>query len=372
MRIGFDAKRVFFNRSGLGNYSRGVVELMAKYYGEDEYTLFSPKAGNPMEFRVPDGVKVVYPEGPVNRRLSSLWRSYNMAGAIKGAEIDLFHGLSNELPMDIRRSKVRSVLTMHDIIFVHYPELYKPFDRFIYTKKYRASCFNADRVIAISIQTKNDLINYWRVPEEKIDVVYQGCNPMFYSTAPQNVKEAVKAKYKLPDHYILSVGTIEERKNLMLTVQAMAEGRIDTDLVACGQSTPYADKVIEYATAHGIANRVHLIHNLQFDELPAMYQMSDVMVYASFYEGFGIPILEGMNSGVPVITSEGGVFPETGGDACYYVDPHSTESMIVALDKTLNDTALRESMVAKGRDYALRFRDEAVARNIRSVYQKLQ
>lgn len=371
MKIGFDAKRVFFNRSGLGNYSRGVVELMAKYYGEDEYLLFTPKAGNPVHFQIPDGVRTVTPNGFVNRKMSSLWRSYNMSGSIRAERTELFHGLSNELPGDICKSGARSVLTMHDIIFVHFPELYKPLDRYMYTKKYRSSCMKADRIIAISIQTRNDLVNTWKIPEEKIDVVYQGCNPIFYDAADPLSKEQVRQKYDLPDHYILSVGTVEERKNLLLTVKAIAEGRIDIDLVVCGRATPYVDKIREYALKHGILNRIRFLHHVGFQELPVIYQLADVLVYASFYEGFGIPILEGFNSGIPVITSQGGVFPETGGDAALYVDPHDVDSMTTALNSTLYDSGLREEMIRKGHAYALNFRDEKVAADIRKTYRKV-
>lgn len=372
MKIGYDAKRLFFNRSGLGNYSRSLVEQMSRYYPGDDYVLFTPKPGNPCGFKIPEGMGVVYPGDFFSRRLSSLWRSLRMGGAIRRQGIELFHGLSNELPADIRRSGARSVVTLHDIIFVHMPELYKPADRRLYTRKYRSSCFHADRVIAISLQTKNDLVNLWKVPEEKIDVVYQGCNPVFYEPASEAAKAAVRTKYNLPERYILSVGTIEERKNLMLTVEAMIHGKIDVDLVACGRATPYADKIREFARKNGILDRLHFFHDVTFAELPAFYQMAELLVYASFYEGFGIPILEGFESRIPVITSQGGVFPETGGDAAWYVDPYRVESMVEALQTVLDDPATRSGMIQRGDAYARSFRDEAVAHNIRMAYDKLK
>lgn len=372
MKIGYDAKRFFFNRSGLGNYSRSLVGQMTHYYPDDQYSLFSPKPGNPCGFTIPEGIETIYPESFFSRKFSSLWRSYRMSGSIRRHGIDLFHGLSNELPADVRRSGARSIVTLHDIIFVHMPELYKPADRRIYTQKYKSSCFNADRVIAISEQTKNDLVNIWHVPEEKIDVVYQGCNPIFYEPAVGEAKKAVQTKYNLPERYILSVGTIEERKNLLLAVEAIAHGKIDIDLVACGRATPYVDKIKAFAEQHGILDRLHFFHDVTFAELPVFYQMADLLVYASFYEGFGIPILEGFESHIPVITSQGGVFPETGGDAAWYVDPHSVESMTEALETILNDPTIRSEMIQKGDVYARKFRDEEVARNIRAVYDKLR
>lgn len=370
MRIGFDAKRVFFNRSGLGAYSRDSVELLSRYCPGHEYLLFSPKEGNPVGFAVPEGVRTLYPEG-VSRRFSSLWRSYAMSGSLRRAGLDIYHGLSNELPADIRRSGVRSVVTIHDLIFVRYPRLYRPADRWLYTRKYAGSCRNADRIIAISGQTRNDLMEFWGVPSEKIDVVYQGCNPIFYDRADEGERRRVRMKYGLPGHYLLSVGTVEERKNLLLAVRAIAENGLDTELVVCGRRTPYADRVESYAAGHGLADRIHFLTGVETSDLPALYQMADALVYASLFEGFGIPILEGLNSGIPVITTRGGVFAETGGDACLYVDPASTEEMADAIGRALGDTALRAELAERGYRHAARFRQEHIAANLMRVYQSL-
>ena len=251
------------------------------------------------------------------------------------------------------------------------PHLYKPFDRFIYKKKYRDSCNKADKIIAISRQTYDDLVNIWNVPTEKIDVVYQGCNSMFYDMASDDHKNNLRLKYNLPKEYILSVGTIEERKNLGLTLRAMKEGKIDMPLVACGRKTPYTDELMKYISENNMANRVHFIHDVDFEDLPAIYQMAKVSVYASKYEGFGIPIIESLNSHTPMITSKGGVFSETGGDACIYIDNSSVDEMIDALNRGINDSSLRKEMISKGINYVKRFADEEVAKNIHSVYEKL-
>ncbi|MCD7962627.1 MAG: glycosyltransferase family 4 protein [Rikenellaceae bacterium] len=371
MKIGFDAKRIFFNNSGLGNYSRGAVNLLSEYFPENEYFLFSPKKESRVNFLVQPNMSVIYPEIFLHKKFPSLWRSYALSNDIVKNSIDIFHGLSNELPSDIKKSRARSVLTMHDIIFIHFPELYKPLDRYLYTKKYRKSCENADRIIAISEQTRNDLVNVWQIAPEKIDVVYQGCDPMFYEIADEENKNTVRKKYNLPGKFLLSVGTIEKRKNLLSAVKAIAEHKIDIDVVACGRHTPYADKILEYAENKGIRNKLHFIHNLKFSDLPSIYQMSEGLVYASFYEGFGIPILEGMNSGVPIITSRGGVFPETGGDACIYIDPHNIEEMASAINTILFDKKAVKELIDKGRNYSLKFRDKEVASGLYSVYRKL-
>ncbi len=371
MRIGFDAKRIFRNTSGLGNYSRSTVELLAKYFPDNHYFLYSGFDRNRTGFQIPEKVELVTPSSWIGDICPSLWRSGCMASDIRKHRLDIYHGLSNELPFDIREGGAKSVVTMHDLIFIRYPNLYKKIDRYLYEKKYRRSCRYADHIIAISRQTKNDIIDFWNIPEELISVVYQGCNPQFYQVVDQETKKRVKEKYALPDQYILSVGTLEERKNLMLTLQAMVAGHIDVPLVACGRYTEYVKALQAYAYANGLEDRVKFLYNVDFSDLPAVYQMASVAVYVSLFEGFGIPILEALNSGVPMITSKGGVFGETGGDACLYVGQYDREDMAEALKTALNDTQRRNEMIERGYKYALNFRDDVVARNLYAVYKKL-
>ncbi len=166
------------------------------------------------------------------------------------------------------------------------------------------------------------------------------------------------------------MGTVEARKNLMLTVDAMAQAGIDTPLVVCGRWTPYQDQVAARAKERGISHLLHFRNAVRFDRLPAIYQMARAVTYTSLFEGFGIPILEALNSGVPVITSRGGVFPETGGDAACYVDPRSVSEMAAALRLVLEDEAQRRRMIQEGRAHALRFRQEAIFPTLWAAYQK--
>ena len=373
MKIGYDAKRLFFNGSGLGNYSRSTVEMVARFRPETRIALFSPKPGNTQGFILPPNAETHYPSSRFLRGpLRSLWRTCLLGRDAGKAGCDLYHGLSHELPTDIGRSGVRSVVTMHDLIFVRYPELYKPADRTLYTRKYKRSCEAADRIIAISRQTRDDLVRFWHIDPEKIDIVYQGCNPMFYDPVPAASIEAVRKRYALPEGpFILSVGTVEPRKNLLLTVRAMAEGNFGLPLVACGRWTSYKDEIEAYAASKGIGHLLHFRNDIRFSDLPAIYRMASVSVYASLFEGFGIPILEALNCGTPVITSAGGVFPETGGDAALYVDPQSVSEMRAALERVLGSESLRREMAAKGAEYALNFREEALFPTLWQTYERV-
>lgn len=370
MNIGFDAKRLFFNSSGLGNYSRDTVALLRRYEPQNHYTLFTPRREGRFSIEQPEEVTVESPRSS-GRLCPSLWRSYALSGAIKRSGVELFHGLSNELPADIRMAHVKSVVTIHDLIFVRHPELYRPLDRWLYVRKYGRSAQLSDRIVAISRLTADDLINLWGIDHRKIEVIYQGCNPQFYMPVDAQWREQVRQKYNLPERYVLSVGTIEPRKNLMLTLRALVECGIDCDLVACGRATPYVEQVRDYATQHGFADRLHLFHDVRFDELPALYNMATVMSYPSFYEGFGIPILESLASGTAVITSTGGVFHETGGDSCIYVDSDSVGQMGDAINALLDNESLRTELIVSGRKHAERFLPQHIAFSLQSLYETL-
>ena len=370
MNIGFDAKRLFFSDGGLGNYARSTVEVLLKYAPENHYTLFTPGEGNRYGFGTDGSVGVITPQG-IRAWSGTLWRRYAMSRAIRVSGADIYHGLSGELPADILRAGVRSVVTVHDINFVRHPEFYTPFTRTMRTRLYMESCRKADRIIAISRSTAADLMDCWDIPPEKIDVVYQCCSHKFERIVPDRQLRETAVKYSLPAEYIFSVGAMDERRNLLQVVRAMAEGKLDVDLVACGRHTHYADKVVEFAARQGMGSRVHMLHEVDFDDLPALYQMASVFVFPSLCEGFCVPILEAFNSRVPVLTTSGGAFAEAGGDACLYVDPGSSEEIAAGLRRLMSDTALRKELISRGTAHARGFREPTAAEELMKVYRGL-
>lgn len=370
MRIGFDAKRAFFNRSGLGNYSRDTISILSEYYPMNEYVLFSPRPEKSIPFYKSGNISIEGPKKFWHQKFPAYWRSYKLAEQVASSGIDIYHGLSNELPINIDKIGIPSLVTIHDLIFMRYPEFYSSIDRKIYERKFRLACEQSTRIIAVSQQTADDVNQFFNIPENKIDVVYQGCNPIFWNTADQKDKTEVAIKYLVPEKFILYVGTIEERKNLLNIIKAIHLTRIDFPLVVIGKPTKYLTRVKAYVENFKIKNVIFL-HNVPNEDLPALYQMAEVFVYPSVFEGFGIPILEALTSRLPVITTRGGCFSEAGGKSSIYVDPQSPHEIGVAIASVLKDKTLRDNMIANGYAHAIQFRQDHIAQNLMKVYEKV-
>ena len=366
MRIGFDAKRVFHNSTGLGNYARDVLRVLSAHAPEHHYLAYNPRPGRipfalpgaPLEERGPRGLARLAP---------ALWRQVGVVKDIRADGVDLFHGLSNELPMGLERSGAVGVVTIHDLIFERYPGLYHPLDRRIYRFKFRSAAERARLVVAISRQTGQDLHERYGIPWSRIRVVYQGCHAAFRRPFPPEELAAVARRHGLEPGFVLQVGTIEERKNLLLTVKAVASIPGVT-LVAVGRPTAYARRVREAARRLRIESRVRILSGVGTEDLAALYRLAALAIYPSVFEGFGLPIVEALASGTPVVTTRGGVFPEAGGPGSVYVDPGDPEELRAALAALLADADRRAAMRAAGLVHAERFRDERIAADLLTVY----
>lgn len=366
MRIGFDAKRAFYNYSGLGNYSRYIISNICRFYPENECFLYTPGIVDDELYTQPEGSTVGKADG-LWKNSGSLWRSFGLTGTLKKDAIDLFHGLSNELPYGIQKSNIQSVITIHDLIFFEHPELYPSLSRKIYERKARFGTRVASRIIAASEQTKEDIIRFLNVDESRIRVVYQGCQQQFFSRVSEDTMKHTRLRFGLPSQYLLYVGTIEERKNLLKIVQALHHGKIDFPLVVVGKKTGYFSQVKQFIDRNSLAN-IYFLDQVQGSDLPAIYQGSAGFIYPSSYEGFGIPVLEALNSGVPVITSRGGCLEETAGKGGLLIDPHDQEEMIHAIRQVLEKSALRDRLIREGGAHALKFREEQTIPSLYKVY----
>lgn len=374
LRIGFDAKRAYFNRSGLGNYSRNLINALSEHYSdaEAEFFLFTPRTKGGMTLEHSERLHVVSPQSLVHRMLPAVWRSQWSVNDMIAHGLDVYHGLSHELPWGIHHTRIRTVLTVHDLIFMRRPQDFNPIDVYIYTKKIKYACHVADAIVAISNQTRHDIEELLDVPAAHITLIPQGCNPIFQHLLTSEQLEAVRRKWNLPTHYLLNVGTIEQRKNLIAILQAMYEYGIDLPLVVIGQRTAYCEKIIApYIASHRMESRVRIINALPDTDLPAVYQMAAAFVYPSLYEGFGIPVIEALSSGIPVITSAGTCLEETGGAACLYVHPTDITELAEAMKHILTDSTLRADLADKAKVHLARFAQSAIAEEYMNLYQSL-
>jgi len=207
MKIGFDAKRLFNNYTGLGNYSRTLVKNLSELYPQESYQLYTPKIKLGPEtdfFTQQPNIETIKPN---SKLLGSYWRTFRLSDILEKNQVELYHGLSHELPVGIKNKPIKTVVTIHDLIYKLYPENYPFLDNFIYDSKFRYSCEVANHIVAISECTKKDLVNRFLINPNKISVVYQSCNPLFFEAATAQ-KEQVFAKHEIPSDNILYVGSV--------------------------------------------------------------------------------------------------------------------------------------------------------------------
>ncbi len=366
--IGYDAKRIVRNATGLGNYSRTLLnDMVAGSEDNWHFRLYAPDAGREAlrsKVVTTPRLSFVYPQTTFNFQ-KSLWRiGQGIIKDMKRDGVQLFHGLSGELPRGLKASGIKGVVTIHDLIFLRHPEYYHWIDAKLYAWKFRYTCQEADRIIAISERTKHDIMEYGHVPDDKITVIYQSCDPKFSQRMTEETLQKTREKYQLPERYILNVGTIEPRKNLLLAIKALEHLPQDIHLVAVGKSTAYVSQFPKNS-------RVHLIYGVTIEELASLYQLAEVFVYPSRYEGFGIPIIEAINSGLPVVGCTGSCLEEAGGPDNLYVDPDDVEGMAKAVTSLLKGAADREDRIKRSQQYIKRFEGGSVAGQVMNVYQQL-
>ena len=387
--IGFDAKRAVANGTGLGSYSRTLINDLARY--PLRLRLYAPDEGrDDLRTQIQDRANVTLhtPHSSLHLPHStfhiphstslgkSLWRSHGIVSDLRRDGIQLYHGLSGELPIGIRKSGIPSVVTIHDLIFLRHPEYYHWIDTKIYAWKFRQTISEATHIIAISECTRRDILHY--APEldpARISVIYQSCAPKFTPDISPSTFHIPHSTFHIPPStkYILSVGTIEARKNILLAVKALETTQLPDDLhiVIIGRHTPYTDTVARYARDHGLEARVHILHNVSDAELPAYYAAAEAFVYPSRYEGFGIPIIEAISCGLPVVACTGSCLEEAGGPDTLYVSPDDPQAMAAAIAQVLKGAPGRDQRILRSREYIRRFQGNDVAGQVYRLYLRL-
>lgn len=373
MIIGYDAKRIVRNGTGLGSYGRTLVNDLSQL-GEFDLRLYAPDGGiTQLRSQIVgrENVSFCYPHHAFTSLGKALWRSKGMVKQLMADGVQIYHGLSGELPRGISKRGIRTVVTIHDLIFLRHPEFYNRPDVKIYTKKFFRTLREADRIVAISECTKRDICELGEIDSSRVDVIYQSYASRFTEEPEPKKMWQVRDKYELPDRYVLNVGSIEERKNVLLVIKALHRLPDDVSLVIVGRQTPYSDMVHQYVFEHRMHSRVQMLHNVPDDDLPALYRMADCFVYPSRYEGFGIPIIEAISQGLPVVACTGSCLEEAGGPDSLYVNPDDEEALAHAISQVLYGAPGREQRVERSRQYIRRFENANVARRVADLYQQL-
>lgn len=374
LTIGYDAKRAVSNGTGLGNYCRTLLNDLGTIDTTDSFRLYVPDLGRDdlrSQLDMPRNMSFVTPANKLVKPLRSLWRIKGIVNDLKRDGVDIYHGLTGELPLGLSEAGIKSVVTIHDLIFMRCPEYYNPVDVAIYKWKFRNAIRQANRIIAISECTRRDIMELGEIDDSRIHVVYQSCDTRFRLQVSPEQKQDVRARYSLPKRYVLFVGTIEERKNALLAAQALPYLSDEIHLVLVGRQTAYAKTITSFARQNGLANRIHMLSGVPTSDLYAIYQQAECFVYPSRYEGFGIPVIEAIQSRLPVIACTGSCLEEAGGPDNVYVDPDEPQEMAMAIKSITDNPDAARQIVTRSLDYIRRFENGNVAQEMLNVYRSL-
>jgi glycosyltransferase involved in cell wall biosynthesis len=286
---------------------------------------------------------------------------------------DIFHGLSHQIPFSSDKLSCKTVVTVHDLIHKIRPKDFPRIDRMIYERKCKYACANADRVIAISESTRHDIIKAYKTDPDRIEVIYQSCDDRFFQpVADAKVAEAQQL-FSLPEEFFLYVGSIVPRKNLLTLVEAMSlipESQ-RRPLLVMGSGRKYMGTVVRYLEKNNLGDWVHFLGDVPFELFPAIYSRAVCLIYPSFYEGFGLPVIEALAVGIPVITSNTSSMPEAGGDVSLYVDPASADDIAARMINVADTGHGSEADIAERKQHASKFGGEVTARKLHSLYESV-
>lgn len=363
MNIGYDAKRAFQNRTGLGNYSRMVIDLMSG--PQNNIHLFSPQKEVSVNWQPPAQSRLITPQFK-----HPLWRPWLMTEQIRKAGLEIYHGLSHELPFNIEKTSIAKVVTMHDCIFRHFPASYTWIDRKIYDRKWKNAVLKADKIIAISRSTADDLVKFYNADPKKIEIIHLFANEIYrHDHNAKDVSESLK-KYHLEKPFFLFVGNHHPRKNLELVIRAFSKASRETPpLFIVGAN----NKLLKgFVNKQGLEKQILLPdHYIEQRELAHLYTAATALIYPSRYEGFGLPVLEAMQSGTAVITCANSSLTEVGGDAVLYTSPDHENELLTHISTLSEDDALRLQLEEKGLQQAGNFSYQKHQKNLDQLYEHL-
>ena len=378
MQIGIDYTAAVRQGGGIGRYTRELVAALLRLETQNHYATFAAVGGlkdrdwrseienlqsliSDLQFRA-----VPLTDDWLHR----LWQRLRLPIPVEvfTGPLDVFYSPDFVLPPTLHAT--RTLLTVHDLSFLHYPDAFVPSLREYLERVVPRSVARADRVLADSKSTRDDLVAYFGTPPEKVEVLYSGVDSRFRSEKAPGEEERLKTKYGIEAPYVLSVGTLQPRKNYVRLIKAFAKLPLANLqlVIAGGQGWLYEEIFVE-AEKHG--DRVRVLGFVDDANLPALYRGAELFAFPSLYEGFGIPPLEAMACGVPVVCSNTSSLPEVAGDAALKVDPLDTDGLTEAMVQALKDANLRREMTDKGLAQAARFTWAVAARQLLDTFEAL-
>lgn len=355
MRIALDDRAPTF--SGMGIYTKSLANIYQKL-GHEVWLYHDDLAVSRNSFL----------QKYFNFLRRILRENFHLVKWLQKNSIDIYHA-SRNMGVPLFPS-ISIVVTIHDVIPIVFPKQYlgNILERLYYKISLRLSVNNSKKIITVSEFTKKELINFYGIEANKIIVVPNGYNNSFRRIYNRDLLQAIKEKYKLDEKFILSIGGSEYRKNMQRLIHVYQKHFSGTyKLIVIGGKWRNTDLPGKYASDKNI----RFLTNIPEEDLIAIYNMAEVFVFPSFYEGFGIPVLEGMACGVPVVTSNVSSMPEVGGEAAIYFDPFNEEDMAVKIDKVLQDETLRKTMIAKGLERVKEYSWEKCAAETLRVYREV-
>jgi glycosyltransferase involved in cell wall biosynthesis len=366
MKIAIDAHSLGTQAGGNETYYRQLIRGLAQDNSQNRYTLFHTHPFDlPEAERDPRFTLRRIPRSPILRLAAAL------PLALRQIRPDIFH-CQYVKPL---WNSGKTVVTIHDLAHEHHPEFFRPSEVRRMVKLVRWTARKAHHILTVSEFSAADIASRFGVPREKITVAYQAASPVFHPRDRQTCQEHLARTYAVRPPFILYVGRIQARKNLPRLVEAYARVRkrgAAATLVIVGKKDWQSERLLEKIRELGLESNVLFTGFVPFEDLPLFYNAAEVFVFPSFFEGFGLPVIESMASGAATITSYGSSLEEVAGNAAVLIDPSDTNSIASALEKVLSDRALRERLAAAGIQRASQFSKDGLVKKTLGVYQSLQ
>jgi glycosyltransferase involved in cell wall biosynthesis len=366
MRIGIDARLVYYSQAGIGQYILHLAEALARIDTETEYVLLQSRKDDTTILEQP------------NFRRVSLWtpshhrlERYSLNVELMRLGLDLLHSPDFIPP---HRPSCKSVITVHDLAFLLYPHFLTKESARYYGHIDDAVRWT-DHIIAVSESTKRDTVDHLGVPEDKITVVHEAANPIFRPVSREEAWQQVRNRHGIEDRFILFVSTIEPRKNVPTLMRALWQlvecYKKDVQLVVAGGKGWLYEDAFAVVDELQLDSRVHFVGRVSSEDLLYLYNAAQLLAHPAFYEGFGLPPLEAMACGLPVIASNVASLPEVVGDAGLLIDPHDVDELTVGMWRVLTDEELRREMIEKGLRQAARFSWDRAAAETLEIYRQV-